>query len=177
MKCGAWPKAFASKDHRASRGRDPLRAPAQGESAWWIARTALCVESRQGRLHVFMPPARALEDYLDCIAAVEDTAQELDMPVVIEGYTPPRDHRLDVLRVTPDPGVIEVNLHPASSWDELVDQTEGLYEEARQARLSTEKFMLDGRHSGTGGGNHLVLGGPTAEDSPLLRWPICCARC
>jgi uncharacterized protein (DUF2126 family)/transglutaminase-like putative cysteine protease len=150
---------------------DMSRVPAKGESAWWLTRTALCVEPRQGRLHVFMPPARKLEDYLECVAAVERTAQELDLPVVIEGYTPPHDHRLRVLKVTPDPGVIEVNLHPVESWDEMVQQTEGLYEDARQTRLSTEKFMQDGRHTGTGGGNHLVLGGPTPSDSPLLRRP------
>ncbi len=147
------------------------RLPIRGEAASWLARTALCVEPRDGRLHVFMPPVRYLEDYLDLAAAVEDTAALLDTPVMLEGYPPPFDPRLDVIKVTPDPGVIEVNLHPAKSWEEMVRHTEVLYEEARQTRLGTEKFMIDGRHTGTGGGNHIVLGGPTPGDSPFLRRP------
>jgi uncharacterized protein (DUF2126 family) len=148
-----------------------FRPPARGESASWIARTALCVQPRQGRLHVFMPPTRTLEDYLSVTAAIEDTAELLDTPVILEGYTPPFDPRLHVIKVTPDPGVIEVNIHPAHTWSEMVERTEGLYEEARQSRLGTEKFMLDGRHTGTGGGNHIVIGGSTPADSPLLRRP------
>ncbi|HWY32606.1 MAG TPA: transglutaminase family protein, partial [Candidatus Acidoferrum sp.] len=150
---------------------DPDRRPVQGESAPWIIRTAMCVEPRDGRLHVFMPPVERTEDYLDLIAGIETAATETGLPVVIEGETPPRDPRLNKLAVTPDPGVIEVNLHPSKSWDELVKRTTVLYEEARQTRLGTEKFMIDGRHSGTGGGNHFVLGGPTALDSPFLRRP------
>ncbi len=136
-----------------------------------VVRTALCVEPREGRLHVFMPPVDYVEDYLDLIEAVERTASELQMPVVVEGYLPPQDDRIDQIKVTPDPGVIEVNIHPASSWDELVRNTTGVYEDARQVRLGTEKFDLDGTHTGTGGGNHIVLGGPTPGDSPFLRRP------
>ncbi|HYR25375.1 MAG TPA: transglutaminase family protein [Aquabacterium sp.] len=166
---------------------DPARAPNRFESAHWITRSALCVEVRNpdrangpkvettgqggGVLYVFMPPLTSLDDYLDLLSAVEATASETGLKVVLEGYPPPRDDRLKVLQVTPDPGVIEVNIHPAASWSQLVDHTEFLYQAAHETRLSTEKFMVDGRHTGTGGGNHFVLGGATPADSPFLRRP------
>jgi uncharacterized protein (DUF2126 family) len=149
----------------------PADRPAQGESAHEVTRTAMCAQARDGVLYIFMPPARRLEDYLEVVKAVETVAQSHSQPVVLEGYEPPADPRLNSFRITPDPGVIEVNIHPAMNWDELVDRTTHLYETARESRLSSEKFMLDGRHTGTGGGNHFVLGGATPEDSPFLRRP------
>ncbi len=136
-----------------------------------VVRTALCIEVREARLHVFMPPLPYLEDYLALVTALERTAREVRLPIVVEGYPPPADARVKVLNITPDPGVIEVNVHPARSWDELVAITTIVYEEARLARLAAEKFMLDGRHTGTGGGNHITLGGANVVDSPLLRRP------
>ncbi|MEO8938722.1 MAG: transglutaminase family protein [Burkholderiaceae bacterium] len=142
-----------------------------GKSASWIVRTALCVELRGGRLRVFMPPVADVERYLELIAGIEAAAVPLGLSIVLEGYLPPRDPRVKMLQVTPDPGVIEVNIQPASSWRELVDHTEFLYQAAHETRLSTEKFMVDGKHMGTGGGNHFVMGGATPADSPFLRNP------
>ena len=125
-----------------------------------------------GRIvYIFMPPLDEMDDYLALVAAIEATAEQLQMPVVLEGYPPPRDKRLKMLQITPDPGVIEANIQPAHNWRELVDNTEFLYQSAFESRLSSEKFMVDGRHTGTGGGNHFVLGGATPDDSPFLRKP------
>ena len=136
-----------------------------------VFHTALCVEPREGRLHIFIPPLTHLEHYLRLLEAIEATAETLGMPVILEGYEVPYDSRIESLNVTPDPGVIEVNIHPAKNWDEVVHNTTTLYEQARLAGLSAEKFMLDGRHTGTGGGNHIVIGGATPADSPFLRKP------
>jgi uncharacterized protein (DUF2126 family)/transglutaminase-like putative cysteine protease len=154
----------------AGKSADKARKPADPE-AREVIHTALCVEVRAGRLYIFMPPMKRIEDYLALVSAVENTAAKLKLKLRMEGYAPPRDPRIKLLSVTPDPGVIEVNIHPAASWNELVHNMSTLYQEARLTRLGTEKFMLDGRHTGTGGGNHATLGGATAEDSPMLRRP------
>ncbi|MCF3936598.1 transglutaminase family protein [Acuticoccus sp. M5D2P5] len=134
-------------------------------------RTAMSAELRDGRLCVFVPPVESVEDYLEILAAIEAAAERVGLPVHIEGYAPPTDPRLNVIRVAPDPGVIEVNIHPAANWQECVATTEGVYEAARESRLGADKFMIDGKHTGTGGGNHVVVGGATPMDSPFLRRP------
>ena len=151
---------------------DPLPAePQTDDESKSAIRPALAVEARGGRLHVFLPYITKFADYLDLLAAVEDTCVYLDMPIWIEGYGPPSDPRLKSFSITPDPGVIEVNLPPVNTWDELEQLNELVFDQAYQNRLTAEKFNYDGRHTATGGGNHIVLGGKTPSDSPLLRKP------
>ena len=158
----------SAADLATSRSSNPRRRTRRRRS--FAPRSA--VEPREGRLYVFLPPVDPTEDYVELIAAIEDTAAQLKMPVLIEGYTPPSDPRLQTGQGHARPGR-DRSEYPARrpTGRELAENTTALYEEARLTRLGTEKFMLDGRHTGTGGGNHLVLGGPTPADSPFLRRP------
>jgi uncharacterized protein (DUF2126 family)/transglutaminase-like putative cysteine protease len=153
----------------------PEGAPAQQVQEQQLrsgaVRTAMSIEIRDGVLCAFMPPVERLEDYLELVTAVEKTAEEMQMQVHVEGYPPPFDPRVEVIKVTPDPGVLEINIHPAATWREAVDTTTYLYEEAAKVRLGANRFLVDGRHTGTGGGNHIVVGGGTPADSPFLRRP------
>jgi uncharacterized protein (DUF2126 family)/transglutaminase-like putative cysteine protease len=155
----------------AQAAKHPKPKSAAPARAREVIKKALTVRSHKDELYVFLPPLMLLEDFISLVGVIEATAQALGRNVLLEGYGPPDDPRLGRFAVTPDPGVIEVNIHPAADWQELKEHIETLYEEARLARLGTEKFMLDGRHTGTGGGNHVTLGGPTAEESPILRRP------
>jgi uncharacterized protein (DUF2126 family)/transglutaminase-like putative cysteine protease len=166
---------FDAADELPDGGAKPEKPKTQDDKDGYdpkeIIHTALCAEVRAGVLCVFLPPVPLLEDFVVLLAAIETVAAALDLPLRLEGYAPPSDPRLKEFRITPDPGVIEVNIHPASTWAQLVENTQTLYEEARLARLGTDKFMLDGRHTGTGGGNHVTLGATIPADSPCLRRP------
>jgi uncharacterized protein (DUF2126 family) len=165
-----WRQDVPSDSLRAHGLSEQGVADAEHDGPWFV-RTAMAFEPRDGNLHIFLPPISDAAHWLDLVGEIEATAEELTQAIVLEGYPAPHDPRLKRFSVTPDPGVIEVNVHPAHSWQEMVKNTDILYEEARLARLGTEKFMMDGRHTGTGGGNHVTLGGPSPADSPMLRNP------
>ena len=149
----------------------PWPSPKELADGCGLVRTAVAAEWREGRLHCFLPPVPEADDWLQLVAAVENAAAAVNEPVVLEGYPAPSSPSLRRLQVTPDPGVIEVNVPPAASWSELVALRTTLEDEARASRLCAEKFEVDGRHVGSGGGDHLVLGGPTPGESPFLRRP------
>ena len=164
----AAPKDMAGASDLADHNPVPPPPPAEKSE---LVRTALAVEARDGHVCVFLPPLSDGGDYAALIAAIEVAATKTKQAIRLEGYAPPFDPRINVIKVTPDPGVIEVNVHPATSWDHAVDITTAVYEEAAKIGLGAEKFRLDGRHVGTGGGNHIVLGGVAPADSPFLRRP------
>jgi uncharacterized protein (DUF2126 family) len=144
---------------------------AEGESAAWVVRTALTVQARDGVLYVFLPPMRTAADWLELVHEVERATIETAIPIVIEGYTPPPSPDIRSFQITPDPGVIEVNIPPSESWYDFTLVIDDLWQEARSVGLSTVKYLVGGQEVATGGGCHWVLGGPTPAESPFLRRP------
>jgi uncharacterized protein (DUF2126 family)/transglutaminase-like putative cysteine protease len=130
-----------------------------------------CCEARHGNLCLFMPPLPSLDEFITLIGLIEEVAAQLSVSVHLEGYEPPKDNRLNSFRITPDPGVIEVNIFPSASVAELIQKTETVYNFAENVGLTTDRYMLDGRPCATGGGNHITLGSLHPEDSPFLRRP------
>ncbi len=174
----SWTPASQDPERSGFAERPPLDDPADRPTVGAVEvpladapTSAVCVQPRGDRVHVFLPPIPELEHAIDLVAAVEVVAHALGQAIVLEGYAVPADPRVRTVTVTPDPGVIEVNVQPAASWDELSSLVADLYDDARATRLSTETFGLDGTHAGTGGGNHITLGGATPADSPFLRRP------
>jgi uncharacterized protein (DUF2126 family)/transglutaminase-like putative cysteine protease len=139
------------------------------EYSW--QKTALCVSIREGMLYVFLPPVPYLEHFLLLLHHIEQVAAAMQIPLVLEGYAPPQDTRLASFSITPDPGVIEVNMPPASNTTQLARTLNIIYEQAQQLDLTTLKYLMDGSPISTGGGNHIVLGASVPAASPFLKRP------
>ncbi|MGZ3422858.1 MAG: transglutaminase family protein [Polyangiales bacterium] len=139
-------------------------------------RTALSVEARAhggaSSLHVFLPPLSTAEDFFELLAIVDDARTACDVEdVVLEGYGPPSGPALFKFAVTPDPGVLEVNLPPTTSLREYTELVDQVFDAALHAGLHSEKYMVDGRMAGSGGGHHLTFGGEKPLDSLFVRRP------
>ena len=134
-------------------------------------RTALVVEPRDGELFVFLPPFATAADFAELVDHVHAAAKDADLSVRLEGYPPPWSPDLVRFSVTPDPGVLEVNVPPTRSGRDFADLIDRVFDAALHAGLHSEKYLLDGRQEGSGGGNHITLGGPTPLESPFLVRP------
>ncbi|HSI04083.1 MAG: transglutaminase family protein [Myxococcota bacterium] len=153
--------------------RDPRRGketkPAKAAKA--PVRTAACVELRDDTLFVFVPPSTTADDFFAMVALIDRARAELDVEVQLEGYPPPGGGEVYRLSVTPDPGVLEVNLPVTTTTREHAALFDAVFDGALHAGLHSEKYLLDGRMAGSGGGNHLTFGGPAPLESPFVTRP------
>ena len=134
-------------------------------------RTALAVEPRDGELFVFLPPLASAAEFAELVTAVDQAARTTGLEVRLEGYPPPWSAELVRFSVTPDPGVLEVNVPPTRSGREYSELISDVFDAALHTGLHSEKYLLDGRQEGSGGGNHITLGGPAPLSSPFLVRP------
>jgi uncharacterized protein (DUF2126 family) len=136
------------------------------------SKCAMSVEIRDGEFCLFLPPLPSLQAFQELAGAVEMACVELGAPpVVLEGYPPARSPELESFSMMSDPGVLEINLPPAGDWGEFERVIRKVYEAASTAGLRGYKYQFSGRKVSTGGGAHIVMGGPTPEQSPFRLRP------
>ncbi|HEY0189802.1 MAG TPA: transglutaminase family protein [Kofleriaceae bacterium] len=148
----------------------PAAAPRPAEPLSGI-RTALAIEPRDGELWVFLPPCASFDEFCALVAAVDQARAATGSDAHLEGYGPPPSPDRLRFAVTPDPGVLEVNLPPVASCREAVALHQTVFDAALASGLTAERYLLDGRAAGSGGGNHITIGGASPERSPWLRDP------
>jgi len=135
-------------------------------------RRGLSVELRDSELIVFLPPLPSFACFAELVRAIETLAHKLNLPPLrLEGYTPPRDDELESMALTSDPGVLEVNLPPADNWPDFERFIRGLYKSAESIGMRALKYQISGRQVSTGGGAHIVLGGPDLDHNPFIERP------
>ncbi len=137
------------------------------------SKCAMSIEVRDGEICLFIPPVTSIAAFAQLASAIEDSWTEIGggLPLVLEGYPPPRSPELEHFSMMADPGVLEVNLPPCAGWDEFDHVIRKLYEAAEPVGLQGYKFQFSGRKVSTGGGAHIVLGGPTPLESPFRLRP------
>jgi uncharacterized protein (DUF2126 family)/transglutaminase-like putative cysteine protease len=163
-----WADAPQAEDPRQQRVESPAGG-ARPEAR--SARTALCIEPRDGTLWCFVPPLPSFADFCDLVRAIDRTRGELGIDISVEGYPPPPSPEARKFAVTPDPGVLEVNIPPTATSRQAAELHDTVFEAALACGLSAERYLLDGRAAGSGGGNHLTIGAPTPLGSPWLLRP------
>lgn len=168
------PRVKAEEDDDSIIGQYRRTISASPTGPWGL-RTAICTETRlhhgSTRLFVFLPPTQTVDIFLDLIAIVDAAANELGLEVTLEGYGPPKNRKLLSLAVTPDPGVLEVNMPVTDTVGDYLETLDTIYDAALHSGLHSEKYQIDGRQAGSGGGHHLTFGGPTPLSSPFLQRP------
>jgi uncharacterized protein (DUF2126 family) len=124
-----------------------------------------------------LPAFRSCEHFrqlLEIVAAATSAAGWDHL--ILTGCPPPVDETVYWTTITPDPGVLEVNMAPASSLDEFCREQRLLHQAAQAVGLDPRQLMFNGQELDSGGGQHLTFGGPSPEASPFFRYPLLLAR-
>ncbi len=137
-----------------------------------VPRRAVCIESNGDAIAIFIPPLLQ-KPFLELLSAIEDSASRNGVAQLeLQGYTPSDEAGSWItLGLAADPGVLEVNLPACSSWHEYAQWIETVTASCEAEGLRSWKESTWDFPQGTGGGNHLLWGGPRLNANPFFSRP------
>lgn len=137
-----------------------------------VNRRALTAEILDGKLHIFLPPLLQAP-LLALLEGVAATLRDLHLAdAIFGGYVPSDEASVwSRLAIASDPGVLEVNLPPCLTWRDYAHWLDVLERACAPAGLRSYKQLSAEEQIGSGGGNHLLFGGPSLDENPLFTHP------